>query len=319
MPDGFAVTVSAYYRFMEYNGLHEELNRRIQATDMRSLDEVFSLSAALQQAVLAAPLPPELEQEITQAVEAMQRRAGPDLALALRSSAVGEDSLGVSFAGQYRSELNVPPEESCDVWKEIIASKYAVTAMLRNIGLRVTGKVLGIVGSGRIALAVARRAAGFDMPLLYTARHRNEDFETKTGARYVSKEELLRGSDFVSLHMPLTPETEKYIGRKELALMQPHAVLINTARGKVVDEAALVEALQEGRIAGAGLDVFESEPLVGEALRALPNVLMTPHKGASSIDGFTNMGNSCAEKIFAALDGKLPPNCLNPEARKVVN
>jgi len=205
---------------------------------------------------------------------------------------------------------------ACDAF---VRSGEQPWSMLRNIGLRVTGKVLGIVGSGRIALAVARRAAGFDMPLLYTARHRNEDFETKTGARYVSKEELLRGSDFVSLHMPLTPETEKYIGRKELALMQPHAVLINTARGKVVDEAALVEALQEGRIAGAGLDVFESEPLVGEALRALPNVLMTPHKGASSIDGFTNMGNSCAEKIFAALDGKLPPNCLNPEARKALN
>lgn len=129
VPDGFAVTVSAYYRFMEYTGLHSELNRRIQATDMHSLDEVFSLSAALQQAVLSAPLPPELEQEITEAVAAMQRRAGPGLALALRSSAVGEDSLGVSFAGQYRSELNVPPEEACEVWKEIIASKYAVTAM----------------------------------------------------------------------------------------------------------------------------------------------------------------------------------------------
>ena len=129
VPDGFAVTVSAYYRFMEFNGLRSELDRRIQATDMHSLDEVFSLSAALQQAVLSAPLPPDLEEAITESVDAMRRRAGADLLLALRSSAVGEDSLGVSFAGQYRSELNVPPEEACDVWKEIIASKYAVTAM----------------------------------------------------------------------------------------------------------------------------------------------------------------------------------------------
>lgn len=204
---------------------------------------------------------------------------------------------------------------ACDAF---VRSGEQPWSMLRNIGLRVSGKVLGIVGSGRIALAVARRAAGFDMSLLYTARHRNEAFETKTGARYVDKEELLRRSDFVSLHMPLTPETEKYIGREEFALMQPHAVLINTARGKVVDEAALVEALQEGHIAGAGLDVFEREPQVGEALRALPNVIMTPHKGASSMDGFINMGRSCAEKIFAALDGRLPPNCLNPEARKIV-
>lgn len=129
VPDGFAVTVSAYYRFMEYNGLQSELNRRIQATDMRSLDEVFSLAAALQKAVLTAPLPPELEKSITEAVEAMRAKAGPGLKLALRSSAVGEDSLGVTFAGQYRSELNVPTEEACEVWKEIIASKYAVTAM----------------------------------------------------------------------------------------------------------------------------------------------------------------------------------------------
>ncbi|WP_417292844.1 PEP/pyruvate-binding domain-containing protein, partial [Desulfovibrio porci] len=129
VPDGFAVTVAAYYRFMEYNGLRSELERRIQATDMRSLDEVFSLSAALQQCVLAAPLPPDLEAAVTEAVAAMKERAGDDLLLALRSSAVGEDALGVTFAGQYRSELNVPPEEACEVWKEIVASKYAVTAM----------------------------------------------------------------------------------------------------------------------------------------------------------------------------------------------
>lgn len=129
VPDGFAVTVAAYYRFMEHNGLRSELERRIQATDMRSLDEVFSLSAALQQCVLAAPLPPDLEAAVTEAVAAMKERASDDLLLALRSSAVGEDALGVTFAGQYRSELNVPPEEACEVWKEIVASKYAVTAM----------------------------------------------------------------------------------------------------------------------------------------------------------------------------------------------
>ncbi|MGE9986419.1 PEP/pyruvate-binding domain-containing protein [Desulfovibrio sp. SGI.169] len=129
VPDGFVVTVAAYCRFMEYNGLRGELERRIQATDMRSLDEVFSLSAALQQCVLSAPLPPELESAITEAVAAMRERAGDGLLLALRSSAVGEDALGVTFAGQYRSELNVPPEEAREVWKEIVASKYAVTAM----------------------------------------------------------------------------------------------------------------------------------------------------------------------------------------------
>lgn len=189
--------------------------------------------------------------------------------------------------------------------------------MIGNLGLRVAGKTLGIVGSGRIALAVAARAAGFGMALLYTSRRQNKDFEAQTGARYVSKDDLLRQSDFVSLHMPLTQETEKYIGNRELELMQPHAILINTARGKVVDEAALAQALQNGVIAGAGLDVFENEPQVLPALCELPNVLMTPHKGAATMDGFKNMGRSSAEKIFAALDGKLPANCLNPEARQV--
>ncbi|WP_374287808.1 2-hydroxyacid dehydrogenase [Desulfovibrio desulfuricans] len=187
--------------------------------------------------------------------------------------------------------------------------------MTSNIGLRVSGKVLGLVGSGRIAQAVAARAAGFGMTLLYTSRHRNDDFETRTGARYASKHELLQRADFVSLHMPLTPETDKYIGKAELELMQPHAILINTARGRVVDEQALADALQRGIIAGAGLDVFENEPQVLPALCALPNVLMTPHKGAATMDGFLNMGRSSAEKIFAALDGKLPADCLNPEAR----
>ena len=129
VPDGFAVTASAYYRFMEYSGLRAELDRRIQATDMDSLDALFNLSSALQNAVLAAPLPPELESAIRQAVDSMLQRADGELLLALRSSAVGEDASGVSFAGQYHSELNVPIEEACHVWKEIVASKYSLTAM----------------------------------------------------------------------------------------------------------------------------------------------------------------------------------------------
>lgn len=189
--------------------------------------------------------------------------------------------------------------------------------LMLNTGRRVSGKILGLAGSGRIALAVAKRAAGFGMTLLYTSRHRNEAFEAETGARFVSKDDLLRSSDFISLHMPLTPETERYIGGRELELMQPHAILVNAARGKVVDEDALVRALQEGVIAGAGLDVFEHEPQVHPGLLSLPNVLLSPHRGISTMDCFVRLGQSCAEKIFAALDGRLPKNCLNPEARAV--
>ena len=129
VPDGFAVSVSGYDCFMEYCGLRENLERHIRATDMDSLDALFNLSAVLQREVLSAPLPPELEHAIAASVETMRERAGGALSLAIRSSAVGEDSPGVSFAGQYRSELHVPPEEACHVYKEIVASKYAVTAM----------------------------------------------------------------------------------------------------------------------------------------------------------------------------------------------
>lgn len=129
VPDGFAVTAAAYHLFMAENGLQEEIDRRIQATNIASLDDVFSLSASVQQLIQSAPLPAALEQAITQAVAAMQAKAGPHLRLALRSSALGEDALGASFAGQYHSELNVHPDEALEVWRDIIASKYAVTAM----------------------------------------------------------------------------------------------------------------------------------------------------------------------------------------------
>lgn len=129
VPDGFAITVSAYDRFMEYKGLRERLEQRIQATDMDNLDALFGLSTDLQRAVLAAPLPPDLEQAITDAVHALRQRSAADLTLALRSSAVGEDGPEMSFAGQYRSELHVPLDEACQVYKEIVASKYSVTAL----------------------------------------------------------------------------------------------------------------------------------------------------------------------------------------------
>lgn len=182
------------------------------------------------------------------------------------------------------------------------------------LGLEFAGKTLGIVGAGRIGQAMARRASGFGMKILYTGRSRYPEFEQATGATWVEKEVLLKEADFVSLHLPLTPETHHYIGEAELELMKPTAVLINTARGPVVDEKALVRALREGKIWGAGLDVFEEEPRLAEGLRDLPNVVLCPHIASATWETRTRTGFMAAENILAALRGELPPNCLNPEA-----
>lgn len=182
------------------------------------------------------------------------------------------------------------------------------------LGLEISGKTLGIVGAGRIGQAVAKRALAFGMKIIYTSRRRYPDFEAATGAAWRDKKTLLQEADFISLHVPLTPETYHYIGEEELALMKPTAVLINAARGPVVDEKALVRALREGQIWGAGLDVYEEEPMLAEGLADLPNVVLTPHIGSATAETRTRMALMAVENILAAMRGELPPNCLNPEA-----
>lgn len=180
-------------------------------------------------------------------------------------------------------------------------------------GPDVWGKTLGIVGLGRIGRAVARRALGFNMRILYTSRTRKEDAERELGARRVGLEELLRGSDFVSLHVPLTPQTHHLIGERELSLMKPAAVLVNTARGPVVDEAALADALAERRIFAAGLDVYEREPQIHPKLLELENAVLAPHIGSASIETRNRMAALAAENLLAVLSGRRPPSPVNPE------
>ena len=176
-------------------------------------------------------------------------------------------------------------------------------------------RTLGIFGMGRIGQAVARRGRGFGMNVLYAdAVALPEETERGLGARRVEKEELLREADFVSLHVPLTAQTRHFIGAPELALMKPTAILVNTARGPVVDEAALVETLKAGRIAGAGLDVFEEEPKVHPGLLELSNVTLAPHIASASVATRRRMSEMAAENAVAALEGRRPPNLLNPEA-----
>ena len=180
-----------------------------------------------------------------------------------------------------------------------------------HLGLDVCGRTLGIFGMGRIGQAVARRAAlGFGMPVLYHRRHRlPREQEKRLHARYVGFDELLERSDVVSLHAPLTERTHHVIGAAELARMRPHAILINTARGPLVDEAALAEALAAGRIAGAGLDVFEREPTVHPALAARrERVVLLPHVGSATRSTRRRMAQIALANAFAVLRGEPAPN-----------
>ena len=175
-------------------------------------------------------------------------------------------------------------------------------------GLDVWGKRLGIVGLGRIGRAVARRAKGFGMEILYHSRSRMEDAEKELGARYLDLDDLLRESDFVSIHTPLTDATRHLIGERELGLMQETAVLVNTSRGPVVDESALAEALEGGRIFAAGLDVYEEEPKVHPKLLELERAVLAPHIGSASIETRDRMATLAAENLRAVLRGEQPKN-----------
>jgi glyoxylate reductase len=182
------------------------------------------------------------------------------------------------------------------------------------LGHEVTGKTLGIVGMGRIGRAVARRAAGFNMQVLYHNRNPlAEEEEQVLQVQYADLKTLLQEADFISLHTPLTPQTRHLIGSRELAWMKSNAFLINTARGAVVDERALLGALEQGRIGGAGLDVYENEPMVTRGLERLDNVVLLPHVGSATVETRQRMAAMAVDNLLAGLEGRMPPNCINPD------
>lgn len=181
------------------------------------------------------------------------------------------------------------------------------------LGQDVHGKTLGIVGAGRIGGAVAERARGFDMRILYNNRNRDPELERRTGAEYAEFDKLLKTSDLVSLHTPLTDETRYLFGRREFELMKRTAIFVNTARGPCVREEDLVEALKEGEIWGAGLDVYEEEPEVNPRLLELDNVVLLPHLGSASRETRTGMAVTACKNMALMLGGKRPPNIVNPE------
>jgi glyoxylate reductase len=195
------------------------------------------------------------------------------------------------------------------------AGKFPGGQSRHLLGSIVWGKTIGLVGGGGlIGKAVARRAHGFGMRVLYwTPRRKPENEEREAGLTYVPLDQLLQESDFVSLHQPLNAQTRHQIGARELGLMKKTAFLINTARGAIVDEAALVRALKAKRIAGAGLDVFEHEPKVHPELKRMKNVVIVPHLGSATVEVREEMANIVVDNILALLEGRRPPNIVNPE------
>lgn len=184
------------------------------------------------------------------------------------------------------------------------------------VGRDVHHKTLGIVGFGRIGQTVAKRASGFDMKILYYDVNQMPEVARQYNAEYRQLDDLLRESDFVSLHVDLNASTKHMIGEREFGIMKDSAYLINTARGPVIDEQALVQALREGKIAGAGLDVFENEPALAPGLAELDNVVIPPHIASATRDTRGAMARIAAENVLAALGGKKPPTIVNPETWK---
>ncbi len=178
------------------------------------------------------------------------------------------------------------------------------------LGLELHGAVLGLVGAGRIGAAVARRAAGFGMRILYTDPQPRAELDGPLRAQRVPLSELLPQVDVLSLHVPLTPQTRHLIGARELAQLKPTALLINTARGPVIDERALVAALRAGRLAAAGLDVYEEEPRLAPGLAELPNVVLLPHLGSATVTTRQRMSAMVADNVLGVLDGREPPNAV---------
>jgi glyoxylate reductase len=269
---------------------------------------------------------------ITDAIDASLLAACPDLKV-VSNVAVGFNNIDVAEATKRGVVITNTPdvltETTADfAWTLLMATarrvveadgyvregKFTQWEYMLLLGGDIHGKTLGIIGFGRIGRAMARRARGFDMRVLYQdAVAADPATERELGATRTDTATLLRESDFVTLHTPLLPETKHLINAQSLKTMKKTAYLVNASRGPVVDEAALAQALKEGWIAGAGIDVFEEEPKVHPGLMGLPNVVLAPHIASASSDTRLKMANLAVDNCLAVLEGKTPPTPVNPE------
>ncbi len=300
--------------------------------DSNQSDEVFSEAELIRRlqgkaGVYANP---------TNLMSAEVIRSAPELR-AISNMAVGYNNIDVAAATAAGIMVTNTPdvlnETTADFgWTLLMATARRVTESEHYLraglwkkwnydsfmGVDVHGSTLGVIGMGRIGRAVARRSMGFNMKVIYNNRSRlAPELEAEANnARHVSREELLRNADHVVLVLPYSTESHHLIGAAELALMKPTATLINIARGGIVDDAALIEALSAGKIAAAGLDVFENEPAFNPGFLKLSNVVLTPHIGSASGSTRRAMADCAADNLIAALSGHRPPNLLNPESFK---
>jgi glyoxylate reductase len=269
---------------------------------------------------------------ISDRVDAELLQASPNLRI-VSQLAVGYDSIDVAVATERSVLVTNTPGVLTDATADLafallLAQARRVPESERNVrdgewgewapwtllGRDPSGKTLGIVGLGSIGTAMARRGKGFGMRILYTSRQRKADAEAELGAEWRDLPSLLAESDFVSLHVALTEDTHHLIGAAELALMKPEAVLVNTARGGVVDQDALVQALRDGTIGGAALDVFATEPLApDDPLLSFSNVVVSPHLGSATVETRTRMCDLAVDNLLAFFRGERPPCCVNPE------
>jgi len=305
--------------------LRKAVDVTINKDSSRILEKAKLVAAVKKHDILLALLHDVVDREVL--------RANPNLR-AVTSMAITPDRIDVAAATSRKIPVTVVPpivaEATADVCfglmiavaRRMMEGDRAVHAGMFPggqsnyfAGAWVWEKTVGLVGGkGRIGQAVARRAHGFSMRVLYSGPRRLPEAEERSaGMTFASLDELLERSDFVSLHPPLNAETRHMIGEREFGRMKPTAFIVNTARGAIIDEAALLRALKGKKIAGAGLDVFEHEPRIARSLLRMPNVVAIPHLGSAVIELREQMANIVVDNVLALLDGKRPPNIVNPE------